>query len=85
MELSFTFTLYVGKAGAYQSGPHYETSFRFLALRANIRLGWKQMAVENALTYYDAATVTATKCFIVQGPVVGKARSRLDVTDAYSV
>jgi hypothetical protein len=43
------------------------------------------MAVENALTYYDAATVTATKCFIVQGPVVGKARSRLYITDAYSV
>ncbi len=43
------------------------------------------MAVENALTYYDAATVTATKCFIVQGPDVGKARSRLDIKDAYSV
>ncbi len=75
----------MGKAGAYQSGPHYENLLRFQALRANIRLGWKRMAVENALTYYDAATVTATKCFIVQGPVVGKARSRLYITDAYSV
>ncbi len=34
---------------------------KLLALPANIRLGWKQIAVTNTLAYYDAATITAFK------------------------
>jgi hypothetical protein len=33
-------------------------------LPANIRLGRMQMAVTNTLTYYEAATITAVKCFM---------------------
>jgi hypothetical protein len=36
------------------------------ALPANIRLGWKRMAVANALAYYHMATIVAVKSFIVQ-------------------
>ncbi len=36
-----------------------------LSLTANIRLGWKGMAVINTLAYYD----TAVKGFIVQAQV----------------
>jgi hypothetical protein len=36
------------------------------ALPVNIMLGWKLMAVKNALAYYDTAIVTPVKCFIVQ-------------------
>ncbi len=39
-----------------------------LSLPANIRLGWKWMAVTNNLAYYDKATITAVKSFIVQAP-----------------
>jgi hypothetical protein len=39
-----------------------------LALSANIRLGWKLMEVANTLAYYDTATITAVKSFIVQAP-----------------
>ncbi len=34
-----------------------------LGLPTNIRLGWKQMAVANALTYHGTATVAAVKKF----------------------
>ncbi len=49
-------------------GLHYNCWL--LALPANIRLGWKGMAVTNALAYYDMATIMALKVFIVQVPVV---------------
>ncbi len=39
-----------------------------LGLPANIRLEWKSMEVGNTLAYYDMATITAVKSFIVQGP-----------------
>ncbi len=39
-----------------------------LALVTNIRLGWKQKAVENTLAYYETATIMAVKSFIEQGP-----------------
>jgi hypothetical protein len=45
-------------------GPH--SNGRLLALPTNIRLGFKWMAVANTLAYYDAATIIAVKCFIVQ-------------------
>jgi hypothetical protein len=32
-----------------------------------MRLGWKRMAVANALDYYYAATIIPGKSFIVQG------------------
>jgi hypothetical protein len=35
-------------------------------LPANVRLGWKRMAVANTLAYYDTATIMAIKSFIVQ-------------------
>jgi hypothetical protein len=37
-----------------------------LGLPANIRLKWKSMEVGNTLAYYDMATITAVKSFIVQ-------------------
>jgi hypothetical protein len=36
------------------------------SLGASIRLGWKYMAVANTLAYYDTATITAVKSFVVQ-------------------
>jgi hypothetical protein len=39
-----------------------------LGLPANIRLEWKSMEVGNTLAYYDMATITAVKSFIVQAP-----------------
>ncbi len=41
---------------------------RLLPLPANIRLGWKSMANSNTLAYYDRATITDVKSFIVQPP-----------------
>jgi len=41
---------------------------RPLVSPSNIRLGWKRMAVANTLAYYDMATFTALKSFIVQAP-----------------
>jgi hypothetical protein len=41
---------------------------RIIALPANIRLGRKLMAVSNTLAYYDTATITAVKSFIIQTP-----------------
>jgi hypothetical protein len=37
-----------------------------LALPPNIKLGWKCREVANTLAYYDTATITAVKTFIVQ-------------------
>jgi hypothetical protein len=37
---------------------------RLLALPANIRLGWKRMAVANTLAYYNTAKVTPVKVSI---------------------
>jgi len=42
------------------------TGLRLLALPANIRLGRKLMAATNTLAYYNTATITALKRFIVQ-------------------
>jgi hypothetical protein len=41
---------------------------RLLPLLANIRLGWKSMTNPNTLAYYDRATITDVKSFIVQPP-----------------
>ncbi len=38
------------------------------ALPPNIRLGWKWQEVANTLAYYNVATITAVKSFIVQAP-----------------
>ncbi len=38
------------------------------SLVENIRQGWKLMIVENTLAYYNTATITAVKSFIVQTP-----------------
>jgi hypothetical protein len=34
-------------------------------LLANIRIGWNQLAVANALAYYTVVLITAVKRFIV--------------------
>jgi hypothetical protein len=34
----------------------------------NVRLGWNSMDVVNTLAYYNAATLTVVKKFIVQDP-----------------
>jgi hypothetical protein len=41
---------------------------RVLALPTNIRQGWKWIEVANTQAYYDTATITAVKSFIVQAP-----------------
>jgi hypothetical protein len=51
-----------GKAGAYQSGAPY---CWLLALSTNIRLVQKWLTVVNTLDYYDMATITEVKSFIV--------------------
>jgi hypothetical protein len=43
---------------------HYNCSL--LALPTKIRLGWKRMEVVNTLAYYDTATLTVVKRFMVQ-------------------
>jgi hypothetical protein len=40
------------------------------ALPAKIRLGRKWLILVNTLSYYDTATITAVKSFIVQTPDV---------------
>jgi hypothetical protein len=40
----------------------------FWNLPTNIRQGWKWIEVANALAYYDMATITTVKSFIVQAP-----------------
>jgi hypothetical protein len=37
-------------------------------LPANIKPVWKRMAVNNALAYYDTATIAIIKSFVVQAP-----------------
>jgi hypothetical protein len=37
-----------------------------MALRANVRLGLKGLAVANTLVYKDIELITAIKCFTVQ-------------------
>jgi hypothetical protein len=43
---------------------------RLPALPANIRLRWKLLALANAQAYYNTATNTVVKYFIVQAPSV---------------
>ncbi len=43
---------------------------RLLASLTNIRPGWKCMKVENALAFYNTATITTIKSFKVQAPRV---------------
>jgi hypothetical protein len=40
-------------------------SGKFLALPTNTKLRWRGLEVTNALAYYDTATITAVKSFIV--------------------
>ncbi len=53
--------LFAGKAGAYRSELH--SVVRLVAFSANIRLGWKWLAVTNALAYYGTELILAEKCF----------------------
>ncbi len=39
---------------------------RLLALPTNIRLRYKRVVVQNTLAYYDPATITSVKRFIVE-------------------
>ncbi len=45
-------------------------SGRLQVFPTNIRLDWKWVEVANTLAYYDTATITAVKSFIVQAPEV---------------
>ncbi len=42
------------------------TKSRLLIVPTNIRPGWKWQEVANTLAYYDTATITVVKSFIVQ-------------------
>ncbi len=44
--------------------PHFNG--RLLALPPNIRLTWKGVAMANTLAFYDTATITVVKGFLVQ-------------------
>jgi hypothetical protein len=44
----------------------FHSNGRLLAMPSNSRLGWKRMAVGNALAYYDAATLMVLYVFIVR-------------------
>jgi hypothetical protein len=44
---------------------------KLIALPANIKMGWKWMAVSNTIAYYNTGTITATKSFIVLASVGG--------------
>jgi hypothetical protein len=61
----------VGKAGFHLNGNPYQShsNSRLLALPGNISLVWMAMAVANTLAYYDIATITAVKSFILQNTV----------------
>ena len=50
------------------------------ALPANIRLALKWTVVANTLAYYDAATITALKSFIVQARGVKKLAFRRKIS-----
>jgi hypothetical protein len=50
----------------YLEGHH--TNGKFLALPANIRLGWKGLPGTNTLAYHDTATIMTVKSFIGQAP-----------------
>ncbi len=43
-----------------------QSNGRLQALPANIRLRYKRVVVENTLAYYDPATITSVKRFIVE-------------------
>jgi hypothetical protein len=43
-------------------------SGRLLPLPTNIRLKFKRMALTNTLAYYEMATITSVKSFMVQAP-----------------
>jgi hypothetical protein len=64
--MSFTSTLkiFAGKSRYSGTGPH--SNGRLLALPANIRQRGKSMVVAKFLFYYDMATITAVKSFILQ-------------------
>jgi hypothetical protein len=44
---------------------------RLLDLPVNIRLGWKSVEIANTLAFYNAAIITAVKCFVIPAPGVG--------------
>jgi len=46
----------------------FQSNGKHLPLPANIRLVKKLIEMAKALAYYDPATITALKCFIVQVP-----------------
>jgi hypothetical protein len=46
------------------------SKYKPTALPAKIRLGRKWLILVNTLAYYDTATITAVKSFIVQTPGV---------------
>jgi hypothetical protein len=61
--------VYLGKAGAYQSGATHGAQLKRLALsHQKIRLGWKWLTLGNTLAYYDMAKIAAVKSFTVQVP-----------------
>ncbi len=58
--MSVTYALvFVGKADAFQSGAPSEPCLHILEAM------WKWMEVVNTLAYYDTATITTVKSFIV--------------------
>jgi hypothetical protein len=63
--------IFESKAGAYRSKSlkGLNSNGKRLALPTNIRPGWEYMKVANTQAYYERATITAVKCFIVQAPV----------------
>jgi hypothetical protein len=63
-----TSLIFAGKAYQIIAHAMLHCNGRLIVLPANIRLGWKLMEVANTQAYYDMATITAVKSFMVQVP-----------------
>jgi len=59
--------IFAGKAGQNSIKPFtgLHSNIGLLDLPANIRLGWKLMAVANTLANHDISTITVVKSYIV--------------------
>ncbi len=61
--------IFSGKAGAYSSTAHNGTPLQgSKAMAKYIRLGWKWLALTNALPRFDMELITVVESFIVQRP-----------------
>jgi hypothetical protein len=61
-----------------------QSNGKLLDLPENIRLGWKRIEVKNTLVYYDTATITAVKVFILPALDLYEPEEALDRDNCYT-